>query len=139
MARSRSHTAKNDIYNVLSSAGVALSAYEILDAVRPHGISAPMIVYRALRLLVEEGLAYRLDSTNAYVVRTGRERSPGFPTLAICGDCGAVEEFFDRCILSRLHDCAAEHGFEIKSKAIEVKVRCRSCSRGNTLASPCSE
>jgi Fur family transcriptional regulator, zinc uptake regulator len=133
MARSRSHTAKNDIYNVLSSAGVALSAYEILDAVRPHGISAPIIVYRALRLLVEEGLAYRLDSTNAYVMRNDRAHCAGFPTLAICGDCGAVSELFDDSMLSRLQDCAAEHGFEIKSKAIEVKVRCRSCQASHCL------
>ena len=118
---------------MLSSAGVALSAYEILDAVRPHGISAPIIVYRALRLLVEEGLAYRLESTNAYVVRAAREHCAGFPTLAICGDCGAVAEFFDDSILSRLRDYAAEHGFEIKSKAIEVKVGCRSCQASRCL------
>jgi Fur family zinc uptake transcriptional regulator len=126
MARSRPHTAKEDIYRVLSSAGAAMSAYKILDAVRPRGISAPIIVYRALKLLVQEGLAYRLESTNAYVARA-RPRCGSFPTLAICSDCGAVEELLDDSITHRLHDCAARRGFEITSKAIEIKGRCSSC------------
>ena len=41
------------------------------------------------------------------------------PMLAICGDCGAVSGLFDDSMLSRLQDCAAEHGLEIKSKAID--------------------
>jgi Fur family transcriptional regulator, zinc uptake regulator len=126
MARSRPRTAKEDIYRVLSSAGAAMSAYKILDAVRPRGISAPIIVYRALKLLVQEGLAYRLESTNAYVARA-RPRCGGFPTLAICSDCGAVEELFDDLITHRLHDCTARRGFEITCKAIEIKGRCSSC------------
>jgi Fur family transcriptional regulator, zinc uptake regulator len=127
MARSRPHTTKQEIFRVLSSTGVAMSAYEILDAMRPRGISAPIIVYRALNLLVQEGLAYRLESTNAYVARVDPSRCGGFPTLAICSDCGAVEELFDDAISRRLHNCAGRRGFEITSKAMEIKGRCSSC------------
>src|SRR6266568_4535903 len=43
------------VYRVLRSAQGLMTAYEILDAVRPKGISAPPTVYRALNRLMHEG------------------------------------------------------------------------------------
>ena len=55
------------VYRVLRSARGPMTAYQILDAVRPKGISAPPTVYRALNRLMRDGLAHRLESMNAYV------------------------------------------------------------------------
>ena len=44
------------VYRVLRSARGPMTAYQILDAVRPKGISAPPTVYRALNRLMRDGL-----------------------------------------------------------------------------------
>ena len=124
MVRMRSHAAKHDVYRVLCSAGVAMSAYKILDAVRPCGISAPIIVYRALKLLVQQGRAHHLETINAYVARAAPPSHFGIPILAICSDCGVVDELFDDSIVQRLQ---ANRDFKINSKAIEVKGQCIAC------------
>jgi hypothetical protein len=65
-----------------------MTAYEILDAVRDKGITAPPTVYRALNRLVEEGLAHRVESINAYVACAHSHHSDGAVVFAICDNCG---------------------------------------------------
>jgi len=44
-----------------------MSAYQILDSLKAHGLNAPLQVYRALDKLVHLGLVHRLESINAFV------------------------------------------------------------------------
>ena len=67
-------TNNEQVYRVLRSAQGPMTAYEILDAVRPQGISAPPTVYRALNRLMREGLAHRVESKNAYVACSDPQR-----------------------------------------------------------------
>jgi Fur family transcriptional regulator, zinc uptake regulator len=50
------------VYRALSTAHRPMRAYEILEAVRSDGISAPAAVYRALSRLIDGGLVHRLES-----------------------------------------------------------------------------
>ena len=56
-----------EVYDALRTLNRPMSAYQVLDQVREHGISAPPTVYRALEQLVEQGRVHRLESMNAYV------------------------------------------------------------------------
>ena len=129
MSRPRSHSAKLEILRVLRSAGIAMTAYKILDAVRPRGISAPIIVYRALKVLVDDGLVHHLASTNSYVACESSLGEHDFVILAICTDCATVEELFDDSILRRLCAHTTERQFMIAINAIEIRGRCASCQR----------
>jgi hypothetical protein len=106
MTRPRRETAKDQVFGALRSAGVAMSAYENLDVVRPLGISAPIIVYRALKLLIGEGLAYRLESTNAYVAREIPSRGAGFAAIAMRSKSFSMTRYSTVCTISR-HDMAS--------------------------------
>jgi Fur family zinc uptake transcriptional regulator len=115
------------VYRALHSAGAPMTAYEVLDAVRPHGISAPPTVYRALNRLVDEGLAHRLESISAYVACADPQHDHDSAVFAICNHCGRIDELLDASIRKRLHARAAERGFKISDTTIELRGRCASC------------
>ncbi|MFD0985983.1 Fur family transcriptional regulator [Methyloligella solikamskensis] len=68
-----------------------MSAYAILDQVRPSGISHPPTVYRALAGLESLGMVHRLKSLSAFVA-CGRGRCGGHFAFAFCRNCQRVEE-----------------------------------------------
>jgi Fur family transcriptional regulator, zinc uptake regulator len=117
------------VYRALSRARVPMSAYEILEAVRPHGISAPPTVYRALSQLIEKGLAHRLESISAYVacIEPGRQHESAI--FIICSDCGSSEELSDTTVLKRLHAKASERSFNVDKTTLEMGGQCADCRR----------
>ncbi|ODA66235.1 Zinc uptake regulation protein [Methyloligella halotolerans] len=68
-----------------------MSAYAILDRVRPSGISHPPTVYRALAGLESLGMVHRLKSLSAFVA-CGHGRCGGRFAFAFCRQCQRVEE-----------------------------------------------
>lgn len=115
------------VYRALCATHAPMTAYEVLDVVRPHGISAPPTVYRALNRLIEEGLAHRLESINAYVACIEPHRHHDSAIFAICDDCGSIEELFDPPGLKRLRAKAAERSFSVNRTTIEMKGQCAAC------------
>jgi Fur family zinc uptake transcriptional regulator len=115
------------VYRALHSSGAPMTAYEVLDAVRPHGISAPPTVYRALSRLVDEGLAHRLESISAYVACADPEHAHDSAVFAICNQCGKIEELLAAAIIKRLHARAAEQSFKVSATTVELRGRCAGC------------
>jgi Fur family zinc uptake transcriptional regulator len=127
----------------LIRAGRPISAYEVLDRVRPAGITTPPTVYRALSRLINEGLAHRVESLNAFVscARSGHGAAAEDPhrdraAFAICEQCGSTEEFADGAAFAALDRWAAEHGFVIRRSMIEVTGRCAACRLVAGAATP---
>lgn len=116
------------VYHALHSARRPLSAYGILDLLRPHGVSAPPTVYRALNRLVEDGYVHRLESLNAYVA-CGHDHDAAEPALfMICSGCGQTEEFTDIEIARRLDHQARARGFHSSVATVELRGQCASCA-----------
>jgi Fur family transcriptional regulator, zinc uptake regulator len=115
------------VYRVLSAARGPVSAYEILEAVRSHGISAPTTVYRALSQLIVRGLAHRLESISAYVacIEAGRQHDSAI--FVLCSDCGSYEELFDTTVLKRLRARASERSYTVGNTTIEMRGQCVDC------------
>ena len=67
MKRAASEPNHERVFTILRQAGAPMTAYEVLDAARKHKISAPPTVYRALKKLIDEGRAHRLESINARI------------------------------------------------------------------------
>lgn len=129
-----------NILGALSAASRPLSAYDLLDRLRPTGVAAPLTVYRALNKLIASGKVHRIESLNAFVAcRTGEHhqhqceagetssgpRSVGF---AICDQCGQVEEFVEDKLFAQLHRGIAKRGFKPAMTAVEVHGQCSACS-----------
>lgn len=115
------------IYQALQEAKAPMSAYELLDAVREHGISAPPTVYRALERLVEEGRAHKLESAKAYVACCDPGHDHETAVFAICRHCGRIEELIEPDILAELSRHAALRGFAVETASIELKGHCADC------------
>jgi Fur family transcriptional regulator, zinc uptake regulator len=119
---------REQVYRVLRSAHRSMTAYEILDAVRPKGISAPPTVYRALNWLMRDGLAHRVESRNAYVACSDPHRRHGTAVFAICRDCGRIDEMHEGEVVQSLTKKLSKLGFVVDRATIEVQGLCASCA-----------
>lgn len=80
------------VLSCLRKAKEPLSAYAILDQVRPSGISHPPTVYRALKALEELGMVHRLKSLGAFVACGSAGSCEGHFAFAFCRECQKVVE-----------------------------------------------
>ncbi|MCF3933105.1 transcriptional repressor [Acuticoccus sp. M5D2P5] len=132
MKRSRVSSRNHEhVYRVLQSAKGPMSAYQVLDQVREHGISAPPTVYRALDYLVDQGQVHRLESINAYVACRDPKHVHTVPVFAICADCGGIDELPGVGVLTALEAQAQGIGFVMEGATVEIKGRCAACAGEN--------
>ena len=117
------------MFDALKKAGRPVTAYELIDAVRPAGITAPPTVYRALTRLIADGLAHRLETLNAFMACTHAHSNDSVPVFEICDSCGGAHEFADADIGDHLFRRAADHGFAVDRTAIELHGTCAQCRR----------
>ena len=115
------------IYDVLLKAGKPMTAYQLIDAVRPGTSLAPPTVYRALGRLIEEGLAHRLESINAFVACRMAHRHRGGTVFMLCRDCGTAEEMVDEPLSEHLRERAADRHFHIEKMTLELHGTCAAC------------
>ena len=102
-----------------------VGAYDILAKLNAKGAKhAPMVVYRALDFLLENGLVHRIASQNAFIGCT----HPGVEhdsQLLICRRCGTVAEIDSVPVAHALK--AAAPGFTIEQRTIEISGVCPHC------------
>ena len=106
----------------------AVKAYDILAALDVgHGAVKPPTVYRALDFLMAHGLIHRIDSLNAFVGCPRPERGHNAQFL-ICGGCGEVSEMDAAAIERAIADRAADAGFALSRKIVELHGTCSQCT-----------
>lgn len=125
------------VHDVLTDAVRPMTAYDLLDALRDEGVTAPLTVYRALRRLIADGLAHRLESLNAYVVCAHSGPASGgppdashAPAFIVCEGCGAVDEIEDSAAIGMLTADARRKGYTVARMAVELIGVCRTCRDG---------
>jgi Fur family zinc uptake transcriptional regulator len=108
-----------------------IGAYAILDTLKEDGRSsaAPPTVYRALEFLLERGLIHRIESLNAFVgcAHPGESHLVQF---LICKSCGMTAELDDRRLGEAIGRSAADQGFAIQSRVVELSGICQTCQSG---------
>ena len=131
-APARLNDMQTRIRELLAGAEKPLSAYDVIDALRGQGRLAPPTVYRALQKLIDEGLAHRLETRNAYVAcRTVCGESHGHALrvgFMICRACGRAQEFGDAEVEALLARTAARKNFAAERVAIEIQGLCADCA-----------
>lgn len=104
-----------------------LKAYDILDILEKEDKSAkPITVYRALDFLIENGLAYKVESINSFFSCPKVDQTCEFQLL-ICDKCGKVEAVPIPEACKTLDQYAQEMGFKVTSKVIEAHGTCSNC------------
>lgn len=107
----------------------SLKAYELLECIRRQQPgAAPPTVYRALDFLVEEGLAHRLDATNAWTACHDADGTP-HDVLVVCIQCGAVAELSDPELNRQLANKVAMTGFRLSEHETELRALCQKCRK----------
>ncbi|MGQ0662047.1 MAG: Fur family transcriptional regulator [Pseudomonadota bacterium] len=113
-----------------------IGAYAMLSRLKTGGrAGAPATVYRALDFLRRAGLIHRLASLNAFVGCA----HPGASHLVeflICRRCGTSAELEDKRVAEAIGRSAAQNGFDIESRVIELSGLCARCGAGAKLARP---
>ena len=91
----------------------------------------PPTVYRALQRLIEDGLAHRLESLNAFVA-CDHPHHHGKAVFAICDSCGTVKEFDSPAAVKNLQAWAGKNDFKVRSMTMELRGRCGDVRREAT-------
>jgi len=111
------------VHAVLMASERPLSAYDIRDAAMEarQRLSIPLI-YRAVARLMAKGRVRRVETLNAYMVRTS-----DCEAVAICRLCGATMAVPAGDLAQRIAALLAPTGFVAEQVVIEAQGRCSHC------------
>lgn len=126
--RKQAAVRQSDVLDVLRDHDKPMTAYAILDQMKliEPDLAAPT-VYRALAALTNQGRAHKLESIKAFVpCRCNHDAA--VPVLAICGDCGSVEEHDGTGLLQEISAISAQSAFTPTRHIVEIHGRCSGCS-----------
>ena len=113
------------VYTALKAYGGTMSAYAILDELRPEGLRAPLQVYRALDKLCANGLVHRIESQNAFVLRQHpKPDGNAQPVFLLCKECKAVRETMDEAVADALSDLVERENFTPTRTILEIEGGC---------------
>ena len=126
--RKRAEDRQRDVLGVLKSCDRPMTAYQILERLQTAEPDiAPPTVYRTLSALTDQGRAHRLESMKAFVpCRCSHVES--VPVLAICEDCGSVEEHDGSSLLSTLTALTDQSAFHAQRHIVEIHGLCGTCT-----------
>lgn len=105
-----------------------MTAYQILARLQTAEPDiAPPTIYRTLSALTDQGRAHRLESMKAFVP-CRCDHAESVPVLAICEDCGSVDEHDGSGLLSTLTELTDRTAFRAERHIVEIRGLCRSCA-----------
>jgi Fur family transcriptional regulator, zinc uptake regulator len=119
---------RREVLAALCASHKPLGAYEIMDLMAQKGARpAPITVYRALDFLLENGLAHRIESRNAFLACSHNHDAGALVAFLICEHCGAVGEAPASAVGESLAAAARKAGFRPTMSVIEITGTCSHC------------
>lgn len=117
------------IFDALAAEVTPASAYDIADSVsRTRGKRvAPNSVYRILDLFVNNNIAMRVESANAYIanVHPGCQHDCIF---LVCKNCKQATHVDDDKVTEKVRAVARQEGFRPERPVIEILGMCAKCA-----------
>ena len=121
---------RREIVGIFATADQPLGAYAIIQKLSEaqNRIVAPPTVYRTLDFLVDNGFVVKIESRQAYVAcdHIGHDHDHHGIVFS-CTRCGRTVEVDSRPIDREMAAVAAELGFTVERKVIEVDGLCGAC------------
>jgi Fur family zinc uptake transcriptional regulator len=126
---------RREVLEALYGTHRPLGAYDIAQALasKDGRRLAPITIYRALGFLLQNGLAHRLASRNAFVACPHGHKAGELVAFLICEGCGGVDEMSSTGVAGAIGDLLADQGFEPQMQVLEISGRCAHC-RGEAHA-----
>lgn len=122
------------VLNILNKSAKIMSAYNILDKLKPLGISGPPTVYRALDALQSQGQVHRIESLNGFIACHRHDHKPHASAFMICSHCSSVEELHIDQIAGLLDDLCNHKNFTPKKQTLEIIGECNNCTKQQNIA-----
>ena len=117
---------RRKVFILVLSAEPPLTAYEILDLLRPYDRSAtPAGVYRSLDFLTELGLVHRIESAKSIACAMPDHSHPS--QMLVCRRCGTVVETEDSGVARATESLGRRLGFALDRSTMELVGLCSSC------------
>ncbi|WP_449311417.1 Fur family transcriptional regulator [Pseudochelatococcus sp. B33] len=116
------------VLEALWHSGRPVSAYDLLHILET-GLQrrlSPPTIYRALEFLQEQQLISRIETKNAFVPRVHSEHERAC-VFFICESCGTSAEVENPHVATLFETDAAELGFRIGKRVIELQGICANC------------
>jgi Fur family zinc uptake transcriptional regulator len=122
---------RNAVLLLLQQQQRPLSAYEIIDLLRPQigRIIHPMLVYRCLDFLLAQHLVVKLVSVNKFMVLPEGVTEPG--QCLICECCQTVTFSQSSNPLQQQRRKIAASGFKLNQQPVEFHGICAACQKDN--------
>jgi Fur family transcriptional regulator, zinc uptake regulator len=115
---------RRSVFELVLSAERPLTAYEILDLLRPKDTSAtPAGVYRSLDFLSELGLVHRIESAKSFVACAMPDHVHPSQML-VCRRCGTIETE-DSQVAKAAESLGRRLGFALDRRTMELTVSVR--------------
>ena len=120
---------RREVLEALYATHRPLGAYDIAEALaRKDGRRpAPVTIYRALDFLMEQGLAHRLATRNAFIACPYGHETRDLIAFLICEACGGVDELSSSGISEAISDLLAKERFAAERQVLEISGRCAHC------------
>ncbi len=120
---------RRQVLEALAATHAPIGAYELIERLpdkdgRRH---APITVYRALDFLLENGLAHRIESKNAFIACPHDHAGSEVIVFLICEQCGSVGEAVSHAVRDALASTAEAADFTTRAQVIEIAGTCRHC------------
>ncbi|MBF0454407.1 MAG: transcriptional repressor [Magnetococcales bacterium] len=121
---------RRQVLEILAQSHRALGAYDILERFQPNreGRTAPVTIYRALDFLMENQLAHRLSSLNAFVACSRQHDGPDVQFL-VCNSCQSVAELSTPTLHQAIHQEVDSADFTITTPLVEIGGICSTCQQ----------
>jgi Fur family zinc uptake transcriptional regulator len=116
------------VLRVLLSAHRALGAYDIIEVLKRDGRQlAPISVYRVVDVLLEAGLAHRLESRNAFFACLAEHDDTRSLLVLVCEKCARVAEAEAPRVWSAIKSMTQSNGFHVNETVLEIQGVCADC------------
>jgi len=113
----------------LLSAHKALGAYDIIERMNSQGRRlAPISVYRVVDVLLEAGLAHRLESRNAFFACLAEHADTRSLLVLVCEKCARVAEAEAPKVWTAIKATTQPSGFQVSETVLEIQGVCADCS-----------
>jgi Fur family zinc uptake transcriptional regulator len=120
---------RRNVLAVLLAADRPLTAYELLDRLRPADRAATAAgVYRSLEFLTAQRLVHRIESSKAFVACVFPAHAHPSQML-VCRRCGTAVETEDKRVVEAAESLGRRLGFALDRGAFELTGLCPSCQR----------
>jgi Fur family ferric uptake transcriptional regulator len=125
---------RQTVLEILDSAGVSLSPYDILDKIREIGKKGDVVsIYRILQTLEENGIVHRVISSGKYRKCHLSDDMDSHSTQnhchhnLVCRSCSSIEEINCQGMNLIEQVVSSQSMFEIESHALEFYGICKNC------------